>query len=229
VETPIEKAMREAANREEIKRAEVNGRKPKLLPVPKKTGSPGWCWTMALPHVRKVLADPGKYHPDYDPEIGYDLAGMVWFQGFSDSKNEAYGEQLVEMIQWFRQQVDAPEMPVVCGSMGVGAYDQMAFAGNVNQGMLHAAKSPELKGSVDVVNTGRYYPLELDLIYRAFVGLDRDSGAFDDLKRIQNGAISNKAFHYHGSAKFFLLAGDAMARSLATLMGGGQASILELE
>jgi hypothetical protein len=229
VETPIEKAVREAWNREETKRAEQNGREPKLLPPPAKTGGPGWSWTMALPHVRKVLADPGKYHPDYDPKLGYDLAGMVWFQGYSDTKNEAYGEQLVEMIKWFRKEVDAPKMPVVCGSMGVGAYDHKVFEGNVNRGMLYAANSPELKGGVDVVNTGRYYPLELDLLYDAISKLTKGEPEYDKLKRIQSGAISNKSYHYHGSAKFFLLAGDAMARSLAGLMGGGQASIHDLK
>ena len=30
--------------------------------------------------------------------------------------------------------------------------------------------------------------------------------------------LSEKGFHYHGSAKFFLLNGDALARSLAKLM-----------
>ena len=225
VETPTEKAVREAWNHEESQRAQAAGRAPQLKSPPKKTGGPGWSWTMALPHIRMVLADPGKYHPGYDPKLGYDLAGMVWFQGYSDSKNEAYGEQLVEMIQWFRNVMEAPELPVVCGSMGVGAYDHMVFEGPVNQGMLHAANSPELKGRVDVVNTGRYYPLELDLIYHAFNGLDRNSPEYLELKRIQNGAISNKAFHYHGSAKFFLLAGDAMARSLAGLMAGERPSI----
>ena len=30
--------------------------------------------------------------------------------------------------------------------------------------------------------------------------------------------LSEKGFHYHGSAKFFLLNGDALARTLAKLM-----------
>ena len=35
---------------------------------------------MTLPEIDKVLADPGKYYPGYDPKVGYEVAGLVWFQ-----------------------------------------------------------------------------------------------------------------------------------------------------
>jgi len=38
-------------------------------------------------------------------------------------------------------------------------------------------------------------------------------------------ATSNVGFHYHGSSKCFLLMGDAMGRSLANLIAGGEPMI----
>jgi hypothetical protein len=227
VETPTEKAQREAANALEAARAKEEGREPKPRPAPEKTGKPSWAWNMAMPAVREVLKNPGKYHPEYNPEKGYDIAGMVWFQGYSDMNNEAYGEQLDEMIKWFRKEINAPEMPFVAGSLGVGSYYHNAFKGYVNEGMVKAALSPDLKGSVDIVNTGRFYPLELDAADNIFLSMEKGTPEQQELNTFLRKTTSNKPFHYRGSAKFFLLTGDAMARSLANLMAGGEPTILE--
>lgn len=37
--------------------------------------------------------------------------------------------------------------------------------------------------------------------------------------------ISKDGVHYHGSAKFYFLLGDAMARKLANLQSGGEPTI----
>ena len=39
---------------------------------------------MMVEHVKKVLADPARVCPAYDPKEGYELAGFVWLQGFND-------------------------------------------------------------------------------------------------------------------------------------------------
>ena len=225
VETPTEKAMREAWNQKEIAKAKAEGREPKLRQAPKPKNKLSWCWSMTLPFVKKVLADPGKYYPGYDPKVGYDIAGMVWFQGYSDAGNKAYGEQLTEMIKWFRKEINAPNMPVVCGSMGVGGYNHTAFLGAVNSGMVYASQAPGLKGTVDVVNTARYFPAELGLLIKGLHAYGKDSPEYKKLIGIHLRANSNHGFHYYGSAKFMLLAGDDMAHSLANLMAGGKPNI----
>ncbi len=227
VETPAEKAQREAANVLEAAQAKAEGREPKPTPAPTKTGKLSWAWNMALPAVKEVLKDPGKYHPEYDATKGYDIAGMVWLQGYSDMNNEAYGEQLEEMIKWFRKEINAPKMPFVAGSLGVGAYYHTAFKGNVSGGMVKAAQSPDLKGTVDVVNTGRFYPLELDAADNLFKLTTKGTPEYEQQGAFLRKSTSNKAFHYRGSAKYFLLTGDAFARSLANLMAGGEPTIHE--
>ena len=223
VETPIERGMREAYNKAEAERAKQEGRPFKPRPAPTKTGQLAWCWNMVMPQVEKVLADPGKYHPDYDPQVGYEVAGLVWFQGFSDKDNPAYGELLAAMIKDFRAKVSRPDMPVVCGTLGMmDNFNHQAFSSGANKGMLQASQMPGLVGKFDVVNTGPYYPMELDLIGQVTERVDKDSAEYKQPKLYRDPAISQKGLHYHGSAKCFLLMGDAMGRSLANLMAGGK-------
>lgn len=222
IETPTEKANREAWNKNAEAIAKKEGKEFTPRPGPTPSGKEQYCWGMTLPEVKKVLADPGQYHPGYDPKVGYDIAGLVWFQGYSDLNNNAYGEILTEMIKHFRTEVNAPNMPVVCGTLGMSAYPQAAFESGPNAGMLQASLAPELKGTVDVVDTSPYFPLEFDLLKQVRDNTDKESDEYKEAMKMQTRAVSEKGFHYHGSAKFFILMGDAMGRSLANLMAGGQ-------
>ena len=221
-ETPIEKATREVANQagaEDAKKAGIE-----FTPKPPQTGT-GSCWERTMAHIQKVLADPSKYHPDYDPKAGYELSGLVWFQGWNDLGNPAYGEQLVHFIQDFRNGVMQPKLPVVCGLVGHSSWEQTTFDGNVNSGMLYAARDPSLKGSVDIVNTVKYYPLELGLAKSVKAAFGEESAEYQKAQQISKRSSSNSGLHYFGSAKFLCLTGNAMARSLANLIAGGEPTI----
>lgn len=218
VETPIEKATREAFNKEQAELAKKEGREFTPRPAPAATGGPGWCWGLAMPQIEKVLADPGKYHPGYDPKVGYEVAGLVWFQGYSDLGNPAYGELLAQMIRDFREKVKTPDMPFVCGTLGMTGFKNSAFANDVNAGMFAVSKMPEFAGTVGMVNTCPFYPLEFDLLPQVMKSYPPDSPEHKEALLMKQRAVSEKGFHYHGSAKFFLLNGDALARSLAGLM-----------
>lgn len=185
----------------------------------------GTYWKLSMQHIQSVLVDPGKYHPDYDPQAGYELAGLVWFQGWNDSGNKAYGDQLVHFIKDFRQAVKSPELPVVCGLLGHSSWAQTTFDSEVNRGMLYAAKHPELKGTVDIVNTVKYYPIELGFKNMVKEAYGEDSAEYKTAERIIGRAASKDPVHYHGSAKFKYLIGDAMARRLANLNSGGEPMI----
>ena len=227
IETPKEKANREAWNEKMAAQAKAEGREYKPKPAPEKSGKLSYCWGMTLPQLERVLADPGKYHPEYDPDLGYEIAGMVWFQGYSDQGNPAYGEQLVELVKFMRNKVDAPEMPFVTGTLGMPSYKHMALEGNVNGGMVQAAQHPDMRGTMDVVNTAPYFPLELDMALTVRNSTEKESKEYKDAVGILKAATSNKGFHYHGSAKSFILMGDALGRSLVNLMKGGEPMIHE--
>ncbi len=197
-------------------------RPPSLNTEEKPTGT---FWKLSMEHIQSVLADPGKYHPDYDPKAGYELAGLVWFQGWNDTGNEEYGEQLVTFIKDFRKEVKAPKLPVVCGLLGQKSWKGMTFDGPVNSGMLYASKHADLKGTVDIVNTVKYYPIELGFKQAVKEAYGEDSEEYKKAERIIGRAASKDPVHYYGSAKFMYLTGDAMARRLVNLNAGGEPMI----
>ena len=203
---------------------DTDWRPPSIATAEKPTGE-RWRW--AQEHIQKVLADPGKFHPDYDPNAGVELAGLVWFQGWNDMGNPAYGEQLVSFIKDFRKELKSPKLPVVCGLLGHVGWKLNAFDGNVNSGMLYAAKHPDLKGTVDVVNTVKYMPLELGLDKSIMAAFGKDSNEYKEAQNIVSRATTPGAggTHYYGSAKFLFLTGNAMARSLTNLISGGEPTI----
>ena len=225
VETPIEKAGRVAWDKKMAAEAKKAGREYTPSSAPTKKGELSWCWNQVLPQVDKVLADPGKYYPDYDPKVGYEVAGLVWFQGYSDKDNPAYGELFAALIKDFRKKVKTPKMPVVCGTLGMAGFKAQAFSEGANKGMVETSQMPDLAGTVDVVNTAPYYPMELDLIKQVTSSFEKGSPEYDKALMIRSRATSNKGFHYHGSAKCFILMGDAMGRSLANLIAGGEPTI----
>ena len=225
VETPIQKTNRQAWNAQEADNAKKDGREPKLRAAPKKTGKLTYCWGMTLPQIDKVLADPGKFHPEYNSKAGYEVAGMVWFQGYSDNGNRAYGEQLVELVKFMRKKVNTPKMPFVCGTLGMASYKHVALKGDVNGGMVQASQHPDMLGSFDVVNTAPFFPVEIDHAHTVRKKVAKDSAEYKTAMAVIGKATSNKGFHYHGSAKCFLLMGDAMGSSLGNLIGGGEPTI----
>ena len=185
----------------------------------------GYLWKVSVEHIHSVLKDLGKYHPDYNPQYGYEISGLVWFQGWNDKGNKEYGKQLVSFIKDFRKEFKAPDMPVVCGLLGHSSWKSTTFDGDVNSGMLYAAQHDDLKGNVDLVNTVKYYPKELafgDMVKAAY---GEDSEEFKKADYIISRAKSKDPVHYYGSSKFWFLAGDAMARKLANLLDGGEPSI----
>ena len=205
-ETPIEKAAREAKGDE-------------------KNIAVGPLWVNNMAHIKEVLADPGKFHPDYDPKAGMEMAGMVWFQGWNDAGNKAYGEQFVHFIKDFRKAVNAPDMPVVAGLMGHGSWKQSTFGTDPNKGMLYAAQHTDLKGGVDLVNSLPYFPIELGFRKDVENVFGKESPEAEKANMINSRAVSKDGIHYHGSAKFKYLLGEAMARQLVNLRKGGEPTI----
>lgn len=54
----------------------------------------GLNYRMMTEAVGKVLGDLKKYHPHYDADAGYKIAGFVWFQGFNDQFSPAFRSTL---------------------------------------------------------------------------------------------------------------------------------------
>jgi len=181
-----------------------------------------------MEHIRKVLADPAKVHPRYDPKAGIAIAGFVWFQGWNDMVARdvypqrdkpggyaLYTELLAQFIRDVRRDLKAPDMRFVIGVMGVGGptalYDSPRYV-PAHQGFRDAmaapAAMPEFKGNVVAVLTEQYWDPKLAA---AVEKKDRSEAEAE----IAKGA-SNKGFHYLGAAKILGPIGQAFANAMYT-------------
>jgi len=144
----------------------------------KDTESVGHYYRLMTKHVKRVLADPGKYHPAYKKSEGYQIAGFVWFQGWNDmvSKSiypnrskaggyDAYTSTLVHFIKDVRKEFNTPEMPFVIGVLGVDGptelYATPRYKGihqNFRDAMAAPAELPEFKDNVHAVLTEKFWP-----------------------------------------------------------------------
>ena len=93
--------------------------------------------TKPLSMSKKVLADIKSVYPHFDSEQGFELSGIVWFQGWNDMVDQGvypnransggydqYSKVLRCLIRDFRKDLSAPELPFVIGVMGVGGPNQ---------------------------------------------------------------------------------------------------------
>ena len=137
----------------------------------------GHYYRLMIEHVKKVLADPKRVVPDYDPAQGYQIAGFVWLQGFNDmvdghvypehgkpGRFDKYSEWLAHFIRDVRRDVGAPKMPFVIGVMGVGGLDAGKDTQEFRKAMAAPAALPEFAGNVVAVETAPFWAEELDAI-----------------------------------------------------------------
>jgi hypothetical protein len=135
----------------------------------------GHYYRLMMEHVKSVLQDPGKYHPAYNPEAGYEIAGFVWFQGFNDKidsgtypeslgaeRFKPYSEWMGMFIRDVRKELDAPQMNFVIGVIGIGGE-------GVDKDFRAAQAAPatwdEFKGNVVAVETAPFWDEKLDALW----------------------------------------------------------------
>jgi hypothetical protein len=145
----------------------------------------GVYYRLMIEHVRNVLGDIRRIIPDYDPSVGYQLAGFCWFQGWNDMVDAGtypnrdqpngysqYSTVLAHLIRDVRKDLNAPELPFVIGVMGVGGPtseygpDQRRYKNtheNFRTAMAATALMPEFRGTVANVLTEKYWDRELTL------------------------------------------------------------------
>jgi alpha-galactosidase len=185
----------------------------------------GFYWNEMIGFVRKVLADPKAYHPEYDPKVGYEVAGALWFQGFNDQFDpEYYGNysgNMVHFIQDLRKEVKRPEMPFVIGVLGTPAFPEEAMTNNVAKAQRLAASAPELAGTVAAVESWPLTTPEV-AIWRMRKDAASESGNPTEIERTEREWPlygSNLGYHYDGSGRFFIRFGDACASAMLKLLG----------
>jgi lysophospholipase L1-like esterase len=144
--------------------------------------------------VNDSLAQLPRFLPGYQKQ-GYEIAGMVWFQGIADSQSPAcsaaYEQNLANLIRDLRRDLKAPAMPVAVAVLASGSE-------KVREGQLAISdpqKHPEFAGSVSSVET------------KPFCFADSQSPG-------------GHASCYYGNAESFLKIGEALGRAMLQLTKG---------
>ncbi|QDU98864.1 sialate O-acetylesterase [Lignipirellula cremea] len=173
----------------------------------------GLNYRLMLEQINAVLGDLKQHHPDFDPQVGYDLAGFVWFQGFNDQFSDAfrdnYKDNLIAFVQDIRKDTKTPNMPFVIGVLGTGITEEAVGANAVSLGQRAAAATPEFAGNVAAVESYKVYDLSaLEVFNKGWQNHFAEWCAVG----------SDRPYHYLGSGKFFVRFGDALATAMAELI-----------
>jgi hypothetical protein len=109
--------------------------------------------------THQTLKNLKKNFPAYDEKAGYEIVGLVWFQGFNDMIQDGvpvleYGKNLTCLIKDLRKELKAPDMKVVVGVMGVnGPRNEIGKQGAIRNQMRSMNTVPEFKGNVKAIET----------------------------------------------------------------------------
>ncbi|MEM9345922.1 MAG: sialate O-acetylesterase [Planctomycetota bacterium] len=135
--------------------------------LPPGSGGPGPEYELAMKQTKEVLGNLGKYFPDH--KGGYEVSGMVWFQGWNDLKSTAeYTDRLAQLIKDVRQDLDVPNLPVVIGESGQGGAHETkpgkepSTMVKLRRAQQAVAELPEFKGTVSFVPTKQFHIPELE-------------------------------------------------------------------
>ncbi len=137
----------------------------------------GVYYRLMIEHVKRVMADPKRVCPAYDPAAGYEISGFVWLQGWNDmvdghvypkhgkpGRFDTYSECLSHFICDVRRDLSSPKMPFVIGVMGVGGAKASGDEVEFRKAMTAPSLLPDFKGNVTAVPTAPFWSEELGAI-----------------------------------------------------------------
>jgi len=174
----------------------------------------GKAYRDTIAHVKDVTGNMKKYFPNYDEKRGFELAGMVFFQGFNDmidgeqraEQYATYTKRLTTLIKDVRKDLKAPNLSVVIGELGTsGKREAFQLA------QAAVAKAPEFKGTVSFVKTCEFWEPDVNEMVRKGVWKGADWVDFYNVG-------SEKGYHYLGSARIYTRMGKAFGEAMTKLL-----------
>lgn len=167
-----------------------------------------------IANVEEVLGSLGERFPDYKEERGYEMAGFVWFQGWNDmvdgeqreEQYSSYTQRLATLIGDVRNDLDAPELPVVIGELGANG-----DRGEFQAAQRAVAELPELAETVAFAETVEFWEPDVEEMVSAGVWQGPDWVSFYNVG-------SERGYHYLGSARIYDRMGRAMGAGMVELL-----------
>lgn len=178
--------------------------------------------------IHDTLRNLKKHFPSYDEKAGYEIVGLVWFQGYNDmfdrTGRKQYGQNLVHLIKDLRTEFKSPNMKVVVGVMGVNGTrnETNPKQKDVRDGQRFMNTVAEFKGNVKAVETAPLlHPQILEIKCAGWLYPERDlkkNPVTEEEQAVLRRATSNKGYHYFGSGRFMILVGKRFAETMLELL-----------
>jgi len=184
-------------------------------------------YRVLVKYIHDTLDHLKERFPAYDEKAGYEIAGLVWFQGYNDMFDEKgraeYGQNLTHLIKDLRAEFKAPNMKVVVGVMGVnGVNNEVGKQKEVRDGQRFVNTVPEFKGNVKAIESAPLLHPDIVAIKTAgWLNKDRDmkkTPITPEEQAMLKRATSNLGFHYYGEGRFFILLGKSFAETMLELL-----------
>ncbi len=184
-------------------------------------------YRVLVKYTHDTLKNLKTLFPAYDEKAGYEIAGLVWFQGYNDMFDETgrkeYGPNLVHLIKDLRAEFKSPNMKVVVGVMGVnGVKNEAGKQKDVRDGQRFVNTVPEFKGNVKAIESAPLLHPDIIAIKTAgWLNMDRDlkkQPITQEEQAMLQRATSSQGFHYNGEGRFFMLLGKAFAETMLEML-----------
>ena len=156
----------------------------------------GWEYRQMITDFVDALDSLADYVPSYNENDGYELAGLVWFQGWNDMLDwrfvSEYGINLANLIRDVRRDLDAPELPVIIGELGMHGLHP------TGKGSDRVMQMRAMERGVTLLN--EFCNNSLFVRTAPYV--------------IQNGTTYGGGYHYYGRADTYFHIGKAFGRGM---------------
>lgn len=178
----------------------------------------GFYYREMINEVEETLANIGDFVPSYNAELGYEVAGFVWFQGWNDMMKPefvaAYADNMAHFIRDVRNDLRRPSLPFVVGVLGVGGVQGQRTSEKKEEfkrTQVAVGAMEEFKGNVAIVHTDRLWDTEADAVFT--------KGWKENLEEWKRTG-SDRPYHYLGSVKCYNRMGGAFADALLEILDG---------
>lgn len=193
----------------ERRRKQLLKQKPNATPADVER-SFGESYRAMVANVRQTLANLGELFPAYQGQ-GYELAGVVYFCGWTDMLDAdyaAYTDDLANFIRDARADLNAPNLPFIIGQLGVETTPKDPLHAVFKTRQAAVARLPEFAGNVKLVDTDIFWDHEAYEVYKKGWATHKE-----EWDRVG----SDFPFHYLGSAKTICQIGKAFGQAMIEL------------
>jgi hypothetical protein len=173
---------------------------------PSSGGAVGPYYTKMIAEVREALTNLKGDFPGYDGR-SYQLAGLVWYQGWNDGCDPRhavpeYELNLVNLIKDVRKELKAPKLPVVIGELTGPWVTAPGEWADLRRAQASAATRPEFRGNVLFVPT------------------------HDFVRKPEDSPCPGHGHHEFANAETYFLVGNALAEGMKRLITKGTSGSL---